>query len=182
MKRYEKPLGVLACFTLLSMLACVTVNIYFPAEKVESVAGEIVDDIRGGKSEGDKESTDGTRGTLFKRALSVLSCPMALAEDVTAVSNPAIRALKERMKSRFAQLKPFYNKNLIKEGSDGYVSLGDVGQLDLKERRQLQNLVAAENKDRERLYAEVAAALNIDSSQIGRIQEIFAKEWAKSVK
>ena len=31
--------------------AGVTINIYFPAEKVESVAGEIVDDIRGPQSE-----------------------------------------------------------------------------------------------------------------------------------
>jgi hypothetical protein len=182
MKRYEKPLGVLACFILLSLLACVTVNIYFPAEKVESVAGEIVDEIRGGKSEGDKESTDRTRDSLLKRALSALSCGVALAEDVTSVSNPTIRALKEQMKSRFAQLKPFYEKGLINEGSDGYVSLGDVGQLDLKNRRQLQNLAEAENKDRKRLYTEVAAALNIDGSQISRIEEIFAKEWAKSVK
>ena len=86
------------------------------------------------------------------------------------------------MKSRFVQLKPFYKKGFINEGSDGYVSLGDVGQLDLKNRRQLQNLAEAENKDRKRLYAEVAAALDIDGSQISRIEEIFAKEWAKSVK
>ncbi|MGD8953697.1 MAG: hypothetical protein PVI45_04925, partial [Desulfobacterales bacterium] len=31
--------------------ACVTINIYFPAEKVESVAGEIVEDIRGPQPE-----------------------------------------------------------------------------------------------------------------------------------
>ena len=86
------------------------------------------------------------------------------------------------MKSRFAQLKPFYEKGFVNEGRDGYVSLGNVGQLDLKNRRQLQNLVEAENKDRKRLYTEVEAALNIDGSQISRIEEIFAKEWAKSVK
>ena len=182
MTRYLKPLGVLACFTLLSILACVTVNIYFPAEKVESVAEEIVDEVRGGTSEENKESTNRTRDSLFKRALSALSCAVALAEDVTSVSNPTIRALKEQMKSRFVQLKPFYKKGLINEGSDGYVSLGNVGQLDLKNRRQLQNLAEAENKDRKRLYTEVAAALNIDGSQISRIEEIFAKEWAKSVK
>ena len=182
MKRYEKPLGVLACLTLLSILACVTVNIYFPAEKVESVAEEIVDEVRGSASEENKESTNRTRDSVFRRALGTLSCPVAFAEDVTSVSNPTIRALKEQMKTRFSQLKPFYKKGLINEGGDGYVSLKDVGQLDLRNRRQLQSLVEAENKDRKRLYEEVAGALNIDSSQIGRIEEIFAKEWAKSVK
>lgn len=182
MKRYERSLGVLACLTLLSIFACVTVNIYFPAEKVESVAEEIVDEVRGGASEENKESTNRTGDSVFKRVLGVLSCRVAHAEDITSVSNPTIRALKEQMKSRFAQLKPFYKKGLINEGTDGYVSLKDAGQLDLRNRRQLQNLVEAENKDRKRLYKEVARALNIDTSQIGRIEEIFAKEWAKSVK
>lgn len=181
MKRYEKLLGVLIFLALLSILACVTVNIYFPAEKVESVAGEIVDEIRGRQSDKDKESTNSSMDSFFKRSISALSCAVALAEDVTSVSNPTIRVLKEQMKSRFAQLKPFYKEGLIKEGSNGYVSLGDIGQLDLKNRRHLKNLVEAENKDRKRLYAEIATALNIDATQTGRIEEIFAKEWAKSV-
>ena len=36
-------------FAMIALFACVTINIYFPAEKVESVAGEIVNDIRGKK-------------------------------------------------------------------------------------------------------------------------------------
>ena len=35
--------------SLLPILACVTINIYFPAEKVEAVAGEIVNEVRGQK-------------------------------------------------------------------------------------------------------------------------------------
>ena len=40
----------------------------------------------------------------------------------------------------------------------------------------------AENIDRKTLYAEVAQALKIDDSQIGRVAEIFAKEWQKPVR
>ena len=39
--------------------------------------------------------------------------------------------------------------------------------------------VDAENKDRARLYSEVAKAMDIDLSQVNRIAEIFAKEWKK---
>ncbi|MGZ5499222.1 MAG: DUF1318 domain-containing protein, partial [Candidatus Aminicenantales bacterium] len=44
----------------------------------------------------------------------------------------------------------------------------------------LRNLVKDENADRTKLYAEVAKALNIEASQIEKIQKIFAAEWAKS--
>ncbi|UCH19598.1 MAG: hypothetical protein JSU83_13535 [Deltaproteobacteria bacterium] len=47
MKRSCKLYRILVFFSILLIFACVTINIYFPAEKVESVAGEIVEDIRG---------------------------------------------------------------------------------------------------------------------------------------
>jgi len=54
--------------------------------------------------------------------------------------------------------------------------------LGLKEKRDLNNLVTAENNDRKTLYEEVAKALKIDPGQIGKVAEIFAKEWQRSVK
>ena len=47
--------------------------------------------------------------------------------------------------------------------------------------RDLNALVDAENKDRNRLYEVVAKALNIDPGQIDKIEKIFAREWQKSV-
>jgi uncharacterized protein YdbL (DUF1318 family) len=103
----------------------------------------------------------------------------AWAQDVTEVSNATIRGLKERMKARYRQMKPYYDKGLIKEGSDGYVSTGDLGSLDLRQKRDVKSLVDAENQDRRALYKEVAKALEIDPSQIDRVGKIFAKEWQK---
>jgi len=103
----------------------------------------------------------------------------AWAQDVKEVSNPTIRALKERMKVRYEQLKPFYQKKLLSEGNDGYVSVANTQGLDLKEKRDLNSLVSAENNDRKQLYSEIALALKIDPSQVNRIAEIFAKEWQK---
>lgn len=172
----------------LLIVACVTINIYFPAEKVESVAGEIVGDIRGNKSEDNQKSEDKDKSqekektSLTPETFWGLWDGVAWADEVTAVSNPTIRALKETMKSRYPQLKPYYQKGVLKEGDDGYVSIQNPEGLNLRERRDLNTLVEAENGDRNRLYAEVAKALDIESSQTNRIAEIFAKEWQKSVR
>ncbi|MFH1350811.1 MAG: DUF1318 domain-containing protein [Pseudomonadota bacterium] len=183
MKRHQKPLLTGIFCMILSIFACVTINIYFPAEKVESVAGEIVDDIRGRKPDGKKDTQSKNQGDSFLGALKVAISPsLSWAEEITTVSNPTIRALKEAMKTRFSQLKPYYQKGMLKEGDDGFVAPGDTSGLGLKGKRDLNNLLGAENKDRKTLYEEVAKALKIDSSQTGRIAEIFAKEWQKSIK
>ena len=170
-----------AVFMGLSLFACVTINIYFPAEKVESVAGDIVDDIRGKKppQKGDQSQNN---ENLFKQVLFALAPASAWADDVTTVSNPTIRALKEKMKARFLELKPYYQKGALSEGNNGYLSVAETGSLNLKEKRELNGLVEAENSDRKTLYAEVAKALKIDPGQIERVAEIFAKEWQKPVR
>ena len=181
MKTDRKVLRILFFSFILFLGACVTINIYFPAEKVESVAGEIVDEIRGKKTEGKQESDQKTQSALNWKKLAVLSPSLAWASDATEVSNAAIRALKQRMKERFAQMKAYFQKGMLAEGDDGYVALGSIDSLDLKSRRDLKNLVDAENNDRRSLYMEVAKALNIDPGQLSKIESIFAKEWQKSL-
>jgi uncharacterized protein YdbL (DUF1318 family) len=82
-------------------------------------------------------------------------------------------------------MKPYYKKGTLKEGNNGYVSLGSASGLGLKEKRDLNALVEAENRDRKTLYVEVAKALKvhpIDAAQIDKVARIFAKEWQKSVR
>lgn len=179
MKRRHQRIGILFISIVLAVFACVTVNIYFPAEKVESVAGEIVDEIRGREQDEKKSSPESSIYQIFQKIRLAASPAKAWAQNVTEVSNPTIRALKERMKARYNQLKPYYQKKLLSEGNDGFVSISGTQGLGLKEKRDLNNLVVAENNDRRQLYAEVARALNIDSSQVSRVGEIFAKEWQK---
>lgn len=175
MKKHEKPLLTVIISIMLCVIACVTVNIYFPAEKVESVAEDIVGDIRGKESEELKDD----KTSLLERTVVALTCSVAWAEDAVTVSNATIRALKEQMKSRYAQMKPYYQQGKLMEGDDGYVSEGSTEGLSLKERRDLKSLVEAENNDRRRLYSEVAKAMDIEQSQVSRIAEIFAEQWKK---
>jgi len=181
MNTYRRVLWITTSIFLSLIVACVTINIYFPAEKVESVAGEIVDEIRGQTPDGKESLFWKGKGLHVRETLMGLACPRAWADELT-VSNPTIRGLKARMKARYAQMRPFYEQGMLREGNDGYLSLGNAAGLGLKEKRDLNTLVSAENSDRRQLYSEVAKALKIDPSQVNRVAEIFAKEWQKPVR
>lgn len=181
MNKKQTLLWTAAAVAVLTLFACVTINIYFPAEKVESAAKDIVDDIRGNKPLQEDDLSGGLQGIAHKIRLAV-SPGVAWAEEETTVSNPTIRALREIMKTRFQALTPYYQKGALKEGDDGYLTVADAGDLNLKEKRDLNSLVDAENSDRKTLYAAVAKALKIDPGQIEKIAKIFAKEWQNPVR
>jgi hypothetical protein len=179
--RLRKPLGAVIGCIVFAVVACVTINIYFPAEKVQSVAEEIVNEVTGkpgdeGGTPPQKEKDSFLRDTLFAALV-----PTAWAEDVTTVSNATIRSLKQSMASKFSRMRPYYQQGAIREGGSGYVEMGNTQGLSLKDKRTVNSLVQSMNSDRKRLYAEVAKALEIDPSQISKIEAIFAKEWQKAV-
>jgi uncharacterized protein YdbL (DUF1318 family) len=176
-KKYA--LGTAAAAGLLFVLACITVNIYFPEATVKQAAAEIVDEIR--KTEGEKKAPEQlTILTEPARAPRFALVPMAYAQEATNVSTPAIRALKESMKNRFPTLKPYFDAGNVGESNKGLLEVRDETGLNLQAKAALRNAVKDENGDRAKLYAEVAKALNIEASQIEKIQKIFAEEWAKS--
>ncbi|MBP1659349.1 MAG: putative rane protein [Candidatus Aminicenantes bacterium] len=177
--RKRFALGTAAAVGLAFVLACITVNIYFPEATVKQAAAEIVDEIR--KTEGEKKASDAVAGMPGLPGPSSFSLvPAAYAQEATNVSTPAIRALKDSMKARFALLQPYFAAGNIGESNKGYLDVRDETGLNLQAKAALRNLVKDENGDRTKLYAEVAKALNIEASQIERIEKIFAAEWAKS--
>ena len=182
MKRHTQKLLPAVLFIIFIIWACVTINIYFPAEKVESVAGKIVHDIRGEKEEKETKPNEDKKSALPVLIARILSPSTAYAQDVVDVSNPTIRGLKEKMKARYEAMKSYYQNGVLKEGNDGYVGIAKEEGLGLKQKRDVKALVDAENSDRRRLYQEVAKAMNIDPSRMNQIAEIFAKEWQKSVR
>jgi uncharacterized protein YdbL (DUF1318 family) len=171
--------GSVAAVGLVFVLACITVNIYFPEATVKQAAAEIVDEIR--KTDVEKKGPDAlTTLPASPQAASFSFVPAAYGQEETNVSTPAIRALKEAMKNRFPALKPYYEGGNVGETNKGMVEVRDESGLNLQAKAALRNLVKDENGDRTKLYAEVAKALNIEASQIERIQKIFAENWIKS--
>jgi hypothetical protein len=162
--------------SLCLVLACITVNIYFPEAAVKQAASEIVEEVRHQNTNDKDTAAPPIKESLSRRGGFSL-VPAAYAQQETSVSTPTIRALKDSLKQRFPDLKPFYDGGNIGESNTGFVEVRDDGALGLKDKAALRDLVRNENSDRTKLYAEVAKALNIEQSQIGRIQKIFAESW-----
>ncbi len=173
-------------WALLIIFSCLTINIYFPEAEVKKTAEEIVGEIR--KTDEDKEKKDkDSQGLIEEQAESAQKgffalIPAAFAQQEKEVSTPKIRALKQSMIQRSPKLTPFYEGGNIGETNEGLIEIRDDAGLNLKDKATLRSLEKEENNDRRSLYAEVAKALDIDSSQISRIQKIFAQEWIKNAR
>jgi len=170
-----KMLAALALTLLVS--ACVTVNIYFPAAKVEKTAEEIVGDVYGTPKPSDEKKPKPAGSSALDVILAWLGPAEARAANATEVSNASIRALKKAIADRHRQLTPFYGKGKVGIANNGDLVIRDSGGLNLQEKANLNRLVRADNGDRARLYLEVAKALNIDQSQVGRVRASFARQW-----
>lgn len=164
---------------ILIFYACITVNIYFPEAAVQKTAEKIVNEIRENEDKKEEKKIPAFSGQLN---LSSFIVPALYGQEETTVSTPTIRALKQSLRERFPELVPFYDDGHVGESNDGYLVKRNEDNLDLKTRAELRNLVREDNKDREDLYKEVAAALNIDQSQIPRIQKIFAQNWIRKAR
>ena len=160
--------------------ACVTVNIYFPAAAVERAADQIVKEPWGGPAKPATPVPQPQSRSLFSRnrllALSFVSEAFAQDADIN-VTNPAIRALKESIKNRSNAIKPYMDRGNVGIARDGLLAVRSADGLNLKERAEVNQLIDAENKDREALYAEIAKANGIPKENIPKIKSIFAKSW-----
>jgi uncharacterized protein YdbL (DUF1318 family) len=65
---------------------------------------------------------------------------------------------------------------------DGLLTVRTSEGLSLKERAEVQQLVAAENRDREALYVEIAKANDIARESVPKIKTIFAKSWVEQAR
>jgi hypothetical protein len=178
MKKMLRPLLTLP---LLVIAACVTINIYFPAEELRGAADKIVEEVWGERNLPQDPATQppaGDRGT-FLRWLSGPTTVYA-AQDIN-VTTPEIRAVKEAMKQRSDRLFPYLDSGHIGIGSDALLKVRTTEGLDLRTRGEITRLVNEENADRQRLYAEIARA-NGFPDRAGEVQEIFAASWRDNAK
>lgn len=176
-RRFMPSRLVRALLLLLCMAACVTVNIYFPAAEVEKTAEEIVSDVYGNTTEDSQSEAPGPTSMLLRALAELCSPASAHAQSVTSVSNASIRGLKAQIAANHQQLAPFYNAGNVGITNTGLLDIRDTSGLGVAQVGQLRRLVAADNSAREQLYAEVAKALKVDPSQVGRVKTTFAGQW-----
>jgi len=164
--------------------ACVTVNIYFPAAAVERAADQIVQETWGNPGESPQKGKPKIElpvGPSSKISFAWVSEAYAQEPDIN-ISNPAIRTLKDSIRKRSDAIKPYMDRGNVGINQDGLLTVRSTDGLSLKERAEIQQLVEAENRDREALYLEIAKANNFSPDAVPKIKRIFAKSWIDQAK
>jgi uncharacterized protein len=165
----------------LTLAACVTINVYFPAAAAEKAADRIIEDVWGREGKGSEQSAvrEPAAGPLLAAALRGtldLLVPAAQAQADLDISSPAIRKLVASMESRHGQLEPYYGSGAIGLTADGLIEARDPNAVPLAERNLLRKLVADDNADRNALYREIASA-NGHPEWEPDIRATFAQRW-----
>ena len=175
-------LGVLALAA-----SCVTINVYFPSAAAERAAEQFVGEVLGeGREEGSLHVPGGPEsGVLLYAVNTVLDFLVADAQAQQPdfkINTPQINSIKSRMAQRQRQfLNGWFDAGAIGFSNDGLVSIRDRSAVALNERRQLESVVADENRDRKAVYREIAVANGQPDLQ-GDVQQTWAKEWVRNAR
>jgi uncharacterized protein len=174
--------------SLLTLTACVTINIYFPAAAAEKVADEIIKDIqdndkipqtpKSSTPEPKSEATELKLGffRLIDKTIALAISSAEAAEADLSIDSPEIRQLTASMEKRFPALRSFYASGAIGIRADGLLAARDLASVALKDRNQVNKLVAAENADRQALYQAIANA-NGHPEWVSQIKSTFSTRW-----
>ncbi len=171
---------------LLTLTACVTINVYFPASQAEAAAERIVDEILGvpeaGKEKANPLQDKDASITIYQADKLFAAIGRFFVSDAHAaqpdfsVNTPEIRRLQSRMTSRHGKLDGFYSKGAIGFTNNGLVAWRDQKAVSIKERGTLNSLLKAENEDRNSLYKAIANA-NGHPEWEADVRAVFAKKW-----
>jgi uncharacterized protein YdbL (DUF1318 family) len=167
---------------LLFVAACVTINVYFPAEAAEKAADRIIRDVYGEQSletetpvEPQSRIQPGMLPTVWIVLLDWFISPAQAKADIS-VNTPAIQQLKASMEKRHKKLAPYYKSGAVGMTGNGEIIVRDQKLIAMKDRNAVKGLVSKENRDRSALYKEIASA-NGHPEWEAEIRSTFAKRW-----
>lgn len=167
---------------LLFVAACVTINVYFPAEAAEKAADRIIQDVYGeqpGAAVEPQSRLPVNESLSAGNTLLDWFISPAHAKADLSVNTPAIRQLQASMEKRHKQLAPYYKSGAIGMTRNGEIELRDQKLVPLQERNAVKGLVSKENADRGALYKEIAKA-NGHPEWEDDIRSTFAKRWVSN--
>ena len=173
--------------TAMIAVACVTINVYFPAAAAQKAAEKFVGDVLGEPIEdGSLFETPGLEvSRLLLAAAGVVDflIPSAHAQQAEIdINTPQINAIKARMAQRQRDsLNALFDAGAIGFSNNGLVEIRDRSAVPLSERRNLESVVADENRDRKAVYREIAVA-NGHPEWEADIQQTFAREWVENAR
>lgn len=176
---------------VLLLAACVTINVYFPEAAAEEAADRFIDEVIGPDEEPESDTEteaslrpSGDAGPLPSLLLAALDwvVPPAHAQADININTPEIRAIQSRMTQRFnSELRTHFDSGAIGLTNDARIAVRDLSAVGLRNRSALNAAVAADNRDRDAVYREIAVA-NGQPGWEGQIRETFAREWVANAR
>ena len=168
----------------LYVVACVTINVYFPEAAAVQAADRIIDKVRGPETDGNTSFVPSGEQRDVPVLLAIArGVTSFLISDANAQGNvdfdkpsPEKQALENALASRFPTLRPYLNSGAIGLTDAGLLEFRDRNLVPLKDRNSVVQLVAAQNNDWNALYAEIAK-LNGHPEWQDSIRATFADRW-----
>ena len=169
---------------LLLLIACVTINVYFPAAAAESAADAIIKQVYGTEAEDeggpavepDQTSVPARGSMLIARLLDLAVPPVYAQQPDINISTPGINRLRSMMTERHTALEPYYSSGAVGMDNQGLITIREQDSIPLRERNTAKMLVADENRDRLALYRELAEA-NGHPEWETEIRATFSRRW-----
>lgn len=171
------------------LVACVTINVYFPEAAAERAADRFIQDVIGPQAETEGAFLDQPIAPrVAHRSFNPLAImagilvPSAHAQSSQQsvnidIESPQINAIKQRMTERQREhLAAWFEAGAIGLDNTGLVEIRDRSAVPLSARRGMEQVVAEENADRRAVYREIAVA-NGHPEWEQRIRETFADRW-----
>lgn len=175
---------ILTVWLVLLFSSCVTINVYFPAAAAERAADRFIDEVWGEQGAPPSEPAAGApepQSSSIPERILAFFVPSAHAQADINISTPGIDKLQQSMRTRHQALLPFYDAGALGLTGEGLVDLRDAKIVPISERAKLQQLVAAENRDRNALYKEIAQA-NGHPEWEADIRKTFANQWVANAR
>jgi uncharacterized protein YdbL (DUF1318 family) len=187
-RRFARVRGLSAAVALgaaaiAALPACVTVNVNFPESAVQKATDDYVRELYRAKSQGREADKPAPTSALESRLGATLAAvgdalvPSARAEAGFQVKTGKTAAIQGRMAGRVSEVLKYKRQGVIGETSDGLLTLREAGALKPIERKKVESLVAADNADREELYAEVMAANGVGDDRRASLRASFARSF-----
>jgi uncharacterized protein YdbL (DUF1318 family) len=164
---------------VMTLAACVTINVYFPEAAAEEAADRFIQDVLGEDEAGAPETPAGSSQVSAPGfQISDLFMGRAWAQSPNIdVNTPQIQSIKARMAERHqAHLAAWFEAGAIGLSNDGLVEIRDRSAIGLADRRNLERVVGEENADRRAVYREIAVA-NGQPGWEDEIRQTFARRW-----
>lgn len=166
------------------VVACVTINVYFPEAAAVEAADRIIDKVRGEDAGATSSVVQPDNGSelpvLYAFANGISSFLISDANAQAPVDfdkpSPEKQALENSLAARFSSLRPYFDSGAIGLSDSGLIEFRDRNLVPLKDRNNVVQLVAAQNNDWNALYAEIAKLNNHPEWQ-DSIRRTFAERW-----